>query len=219
MLYRYVKILYQIDTLIFKLSSLCSYFSFWFCDLVASCFLFSWSVLKKPAFSFLKVDVLCFYFYWFLSSDFFGCDLLLIFWLLKLVCFQYFGFGLFVYFLIFLLGTSSPRWLCEVLSPPSNCHLNASFSSVFPAHSIQTCNSSSLPIPIPLFIFLSSTYYHQHNVYFPSLLFIVSFPTLKYELFLMPFATTWMDLEIIIHTKWSKKEKDKYYIIPLMCGI
>ena len=33
---------------------------------------------------------------------------------------------------------------------------------------------------------------------------------------IMPFATTWMDLEIIIQ---SKKEKDKYHIISLIYGI
>ena len=35
----------------------------------------------------------------------------------------------------------------------------------------------------------------------------------------MPFAATWMDLEIIILGKVSHKEKDKYHIISLMCGI
>ena len=33
----------------------------------------------------------------------------------------------------------------------------------------------------------------------------------------MPFATTWMDLEIIILSEVSQKEKDKY--ILLICGI
>ena len=80
-----------------------------------------------------------------------------------------------------------------------------SFSSVFPAHSIQTCNSSSLPTPSPLFIFLSRTYYHQHSIYFPSL-FIVYCPTLKCELFLMPFATTWMGLEIIILSEVNQRK-------------
>ena len=35
----------------------------------------------------------------------------------------------------------------------------------------------------------------------------------------MPFAATWMDLEIIIPTAVSQKEKDKYHMISLMCGI
>ena len=34
-----------------------------------------------------------------------------------------------------------------------------------------------------------------------------------------PFAATWMDLEIIILGKLSEKEKDKYYMISLICGI
>ena len=35
----------------------------------------------------------------------------------------------------------------------------------------------------------------------------------------MPFAATWMDLEIIILSKVSQKEKDKYHMISLMYGI
>ena len=35
----------------------------------------------------------------------------------------------------------------------------------------------------------------------------------------MPFATTWMDLEIIILSKVSQTEKDKYHMISLICGI
>ena len=34
----------------------------------------------------------------------------------------------------------------------------------------------------------------------------------------MPFAATWMDLEIIL-SEVSQKEKDKYYMISLICGI
>ena len=36
---------------------------------------------------------------------------------------------------------------------------------------------------------------------------------------IMPFAATWMDLEIIILSKVSQKEKDKYRVISLICGI
>ena len=32
----------------------------------------------------------------------------------------------------------------------------------------------------------------------------------------MPFAATWMDLEIIILSEVSQKEKDKYYMISLI---
>ena len=35
----------------------------------------------------------------------------------------------------------------------------------------------------------------------------------------MPFAATWMELEIIILSELSKKEKDKYHMISLICGI
>ena len=34
----------------------------------------------------------------------------------------------------------------------------------------------------------------------------------------MPFAATWMGLEIIILSRINQKEKDKYHI-PLICGI
>ena len=36
---------------------------------------------------------------------------------------------------------------------------------------------------------------------------------------IMPFAATWMDLEIIILSRGSKKEKDKYRMISTICGI
>ena len=35
----------------------------------------------------------------------------------------------------------------------------------------------------------------------------------------MLFAATWMDLEIIILSEVSQKEKDKYHTISLICGI
>ena len=35
----------------------------------------------------------------------------------------------------------------------------------------------------------------------------------------MPFAEIWMNLEIITLSKVSQEEKDKYHMIPLICGI
>ena len=35
----------------------------------------------------------------------------------------------------------------------------------------------------------------------------------------MSFAATWMQLETIIISEVSQKEKDKYYMISLICGI
>ena len=35
----------------------------------------------------------------------------------------------------------------------------------------------------------------------------------------MPFAAIWTDLEIIILSEVSQKEKDKYHVILLICGI
>ena len=36
---------------------------------------------------------------------------------------------------------------------------------------------------------------------------------------IMPFAATWMQLEIIILSEISQKETDKYHVISLPCGI
>ena len=36
---------------------------------------------------------------------------------------------------------------------------------------------------------------------------------------IMPFAATWTDLEIIILSEVSQKEKDKYHMTSLMCRI
>ena len=36
---------------------------------------------------------------------------------------------------------------------------------------------------------------------------------------IMPFAATWMDLEMIILSEVSQTEKDKYHMISLICGI
>ena len=36
---------------------------------------------------------------------------------------------------------------------------------------------------------------------------------------ILPFAATWMDLEIIILSEVSQTEKDKYHMISLICGI
>ena len=35
----------------------------------------------------------------------------------------------------------------------------------------------------------------------------------------MPFAATWIDLEIIILSEVNQTEKDKYHMISLICGI
>ena len=36
---------------------------------------------------------------------------------------------------------------------------------------------------------------------------------------ILPFAMTWMNLENIMLSEISKSEKDKYYMISLICGV
>ena len=36
---------------------------------------------------------------------------------------------------------------------------------------------------------------------------------------IMPFAATWIDLDIIILSEVSQTDKDKYHMISLICGI
>jgi len=36
---------------------------------------------------------------------------------------------------------------------------------------------------------------------------------------IMPFATTWMELETPILSEISQKEKDKYYVVSLTSGV
>ena len=36
---------------------------------------------------------------------------------------------------------------------------------------------------------------------------------------IMPFATTWMDLEVVILREANQKEKDKYHMLSLICRI
>ena len=35
----------------------------------------------------------------------------------------------------------------------------------------------------------------------------------------MPFAATWLDLEIVILSEVTQTEKDRYHMISLVCGI
>ena len=36
---------------------------------------------------------------------------------------------------------------------------------------------------------------------------------------IMPFAATWVDIEVTIPSEISQKEEDKYHVISLICGI
>ena len=41
----------------------------------------------------------------------------------------------------------------------------------------------------------------------------------KIIIIIMPFAATWMDPEILRLSEVSQKEKDKYHVLSLICGI
>ena len=49
--------------------------------------------------------------------------------------------------------------------------------------------------------------------------YIYSWILLSHKNEIMSFATTWMDLEIIILSEVSQKKKDKYHMVSLICGI
>ena len=36
---------------------------------------------------------------------------------------------------------------------------------------------------------------------------------------IMPFVETWMDLETVIQSEVSQKEKNKYHVLTYICGI
>ena len=42
---------------------------------------------------------------------------------------------------------------------------------------------------------------------------------LSHKKTITPFAATWMELETLILSEVSQKEKDKYHMISLICGI
>ena len=54
----------------------------------------------------------------------------------------------------------------------------------------------------------------------PSILPLISkLPSAIKKNKIMPFAATWMDLEIVILSEVSQTEKDKYHMISLISGI
>ena len=50
-------------------------------------------------------------------------------------------------------------------------------------------------------------------------MFIVEYYSAIKKNKIMLFATTWMQLDIIILSKASQKDKAKYHMISLLCGI
>jgi len=66
-------------------------------------------------------------------------------------------------------------------------------------------------------------YTHTHICLFIYTMYLYTH-TMEYYSFIkkneiIPFTATWMDLEIIILSKASQKEKDKYHMISFISGI
>ena len=59
---------------------------------------------------------------------------------------------------------------------------------------------------------------HIYNVYIQYIYTMENYSAIKKNE-IMPFEATWMQLEIIILSEVNQKEKDKYHMISLMCGI
>ena len=68
---------------------------------------------------------------------------------------------------------------------------------------------SNIPLHIYIYIYIY-IYTHTHTMEYYSVI-------KKNEI--MPFAATWIHLEAIIISEVSQKEKDKYHMISLVCGI
>ena len=59
---------------------------------------------------------------------------------------------------------------------------------------------------------------HTHTIY-TLCIYTVEYYSVMKKKEIMPFAATWMELEIIILSEVSQTEKDKYHMISLICGI
>ena len=61
-----------------------------------------------------------------------------------------------------------------------------------------------------------SKYYKEGAVY---IIYTMEYYSASKENEVLPFAATWMDLAGIVLSEISQAEKDKYYMISLICGI
>ena len=62
-------------------------------------------------------------------------------------------------------------------------------------------------------------YLYKMEYYYIYSIYIIEYYSAIKKNEIMPFAATWMDLEITILSEVSQKEKDKYHMVSLICGI
>ena len=62
------------------------------------------------------------------------------------------------------------------------------------------------------------TYIHTHTHIYIYIYTMEYYSAIKKNE-IMPLAATWMDLDVIILSEAGQKEKDKYHMISLICGI
>ena len=75
-------------------------------------------------------------------------------------------------------------------------------------------------IYIYIYIYFIHIYIHTHTlIYTYTYIHIMEYYSAIKKSEILPFAATWMDLEIIILSEVSQIEKDKYHMISLICGI
>ena len=59
----------------------------------------------------------------------------------------------------------------------------------------------------------------KKNIYVDTHIYTMEYYSAIKKNEIMPLAATWMDLDVIILSEAGQKEKDKYHMISLICGI
>ena len=92
-------------------------------------------------------------------------------------------------------------------------HLCVYYSIIYNNHDIKANKMSYF-----LFSICLNTIWQTSHVFF-FLIYIIQYYLGMKKNEILPFTTTWMDLEGTMLSKISQSEKDKYHMISLTCGI